>query len=369
MPAFKNQHFVPRVHLKPFSVQGEGLAISLYNSGSQRIIHNAPTKHQCSRDYFYGEAGDVALEDNLKELEGRYGTLVQELVGASASRESVSRQTVAWLRLFWAVQWARTEAAEEEAKQLSLRAASIFEIPQLAEAPPGNKWVLIPLSLFAKAYEHATDLQHVFVRNQTQTPFITSDNPAAVTSKLHILDKRAQHVAFGIGSAGAILFLPLTPHIALIFYDADVYKVDDRNGWVDVTRACDIDAINEHQILNCRSNVYFSSHHSFDWIPLAFDRFAEQRAQELWKYEYAVLHSEKNGTKTYKVVPARDAENDREALIKYSAIQRHPAGWPSFLRWRPRGRAFDTGTGAGIVRAKYVRENPLVRCRPFRIDK
>ena len=48
----KNQHYVPRVHLKPFTLDGEGLAINLLNIDRMKPISNAPVKNQCSGDYF-----------------------------------------------------------------------------------------------------------------------------------------------------------------------------------------------------------------------------------------------------------------------------------------------------------------------------
>lgn len=52
----KNQHFVPKVHLRPFSLDGENLSISLINLRQMKPIPNAPVKNQCSSDYFYGKA-------------------------------------------------------------------------------------------------------------------------------------------------------------------------------------------------------------------------------------------------------------------------------------------------------------------------
>jgi hypothetical protein len=69
MPEKKNQHFVPRCALKPFSLDGAGAAINLFNISRAREIRNAPVKGQCARDYLYG-SGENSLEDSLVELEG-----------------------------------------------------------------------------------------------------------------------------------------------------------------------------------------------------------------------------------------------------------------------------------------------------------
>lgn len=67
----KNQHFVPKAHLKPFSVDGEGKAIHLFNLDAGRAIPNAAVRKQCSHDYLYGR--DAQLERAIQTIEGRTG--------------------------------------------------------------------------------------------------------------------------------------------------------------------------------------------------------------------------------------------------------------------------------------------------------
>jgi hypothetical protein len=66
MPAQKNQHFVPRAALKPFTLSSEGAAINVFNIKRDRAVQDAPVKGQCARDYFYGK--DLKLENKLVQL-------------------------------------------------------------------------------------------------------------------------------------------------------------------------------------------------------------------------------------------------------------------------------------------------------------
>lgn len=66
MATNKNQHFVPRCYLRPFTANGEGVVINLYNIDRQKFIPNAPVKNQCSGNYFYGQ--DDVLKKPFKRL-------------------------------------------------------------------------------------------------------------------------------------------------------------------------------------------------------------------------------------------------------------------------------------------------------------
>lgn len=344
MAAYKNQHFVPRAHLKPFTLNGEGYSICLYNERARKFIVGAPVKDQCSRDYFYGR--DRLVEGKLGELEGAYRKLVEEITYANHKVEPIQ---MAWLRLFWAVQWARTEAAADAAKAIFTSAANLLDRPRLAEGPSKGGWIDIPMSTFHQAHQHSLDLSCVFVRNETSIPFITSDNPAVVSNKYHLLDRRVRSSTFGIASGGALLFLPLSPTVTSIFYDSDVYRVDVRGDWVAVKSERDVLAINEHQIIGCNANVYYSSHWPHEWIHDEFRRLAGQRNLERW---------------ISKPNPHEDGGG-----IVFQEIHRRPNRWPSFLRWKARGRVYESGTGEGVVREMHVYSNPLRRFKPIIINK
>jgi 5'(3')-deoxyribonucleotidase len=73
MAPFKNQHFVPKCLLKPFTYQCEGRAIHLYNIRHDRFIERASVKGQCAKHYLYGK--DATLEHLLSNVEGSFNYL------------------------------------------------------------------------------------------------------------------------------------------------------------------------------------------------------------------------------------------------------------------------------------------------------
>src|SRR6476660_6741129 len=103
MASNKNQHFVPRCYLRPFTIGGVGSAINLYNIDRQKFIELAPVKHQCSGDYFYGK--DPELEKAIQSVEGAYGATLRAIIGPQYSLTDEHRHV---LKIFWLLQHLRT---------------------------------------------------------------------------------------------------------------------------------------------------------------------------------------------------------------------------------------------------------------------
>jgi hypothetical protein len=109
MADHKNQHFVPRCVLKPFTLDNGDKAINLYTLRADRLIRNAPVKHQRARDYLYGE--DDAIEAGLAQIEGEYGAALDRF--REGTDTEADRST---LRFFAYLQLRRTEMAIERMK-------------------------------------------------------------------------------------------------------------------------------------------------------------------------------------------------------------------------------------------------------------
>ena len=99
MPEHKNQHYVPRCHFKPFSVNGEGNAINLLNLAERKLVRCAPIKGQCASPYIYGE--DLGIEKALQRIEGEYARIIRLVL---KSAHDVTAGDIEVLRLFTAVQ-------------------------------------------------------------------------------------------------------------------------------------------------------------------------------------------------------------------------------------------------------------------------
>jgi hypothetical protein len=207
---------------------------------------------------------------------------------------------------------------------------------------------------FATNFHAIDDTGVCLVRNCSDTPFITSDDPAVMTNKWHLVDPLRSAKSFGVGTAGVLCLLPLSPEVLFLGYDPDVYSVPNDKGWVRVTRKADIDALNQRQLLNCRANIFIREESHQDYVRQAYLKTSGSRIKEENVVHYAALDSEHGGYKRYTVKNEPDAENDREGLVHWQGRSPTPTSWPSLIQWRPAGSAYENGSGLGYVRRSML---------------
>jgi hypothetical protein len=213
LPSNKNQHYVPRCHLRPFSLDNLGKAINLHLVNKGRAIFRAPLKSQCSSDYFYGY--DTVLEGKLSELEGLYASLITRLEDQN-TRPTAYEQL--FLTRFISLQSKRT------AKQVGHALKSLREMHdfiQLSHKAHDTAWneprpdLQTAMSVLMDAFGYEirvgllNDLKVVLFKNKTKRDFVTSDDPAVLTNRWQL--QRLKRSSFGTNSAGLVLFMPLGP--------------------------------------------------------------------------------------------------------------------------------------------------------------
>lgn len=345
MATNKNQHFVPRCHLRPFTLETEGLAISLINLDRKKLIPNAPVKNQCSKDYFYGT--DKNLENAIQLIESGYGRALNDLV-RSSRRLSEANKTV--FRTFWLFQHLRTEAAATRAVQLAESTRN------LAGLPPGEfslgikEAVQIACRAFVDAMHEIDDLKFCVIKNTSDVPFITSDNPAVLTNKWRLDHDRSPGHSFGMGSAGMLAILPLTPKLLFLGYDGDVYSIANECGVVEIKNRRDAIALNRHQFLQCVANVYV---HDVAFAKDLINHYSDvesARPKERHVIHYAQIDRTVGNLTRYVVIPPVERDKTKEAIMHSQVIHPYPEMWPSQIRIRSNGSVYSNGTGMGYVR-------------------
>jgi hypothetical protein len=346
----KNQHFVPRCHLKPFTLDGQGLAINLYNLNRQQLIRNAPVKHQCSRDYFYGRHQE--LENAIQALEGDYANVIRRLVARS---NHIEEQDAKFLSSFWIFQHVRTEALQQSIVKQGVELQQVVgqELPEFAF--DRTEATLLALDAFAHNSEAIADLSVVLVKNGTTTAFLTSDNPAVQTNRWALHNSARRVATFGMHSAGALALLPITPKLLVMLYDKDIYSVSHVDRLVIARNAADVRALNEHQQLNCVANLYVAPSFTEEQIAQLPDLTKERAASGP---RIHVFQKKDNADQKYYATPVFDRTKGTEAIFATPTYFASPNGWPSFLNWRSKGFYFANGSGVGQVRRAWIRREP-----------
>lgn len=349
MATNKNQHFVPRCHLRPFTVDEANFAINVYNLDRGKFISNAPVKTQCSGDYFYGK--DPKLESAIQSLEGFYATTLNEVRSPGYVLADSHRGI---LRRFALFQYMRTEAASKRAVEVSAGWTRLFGERAEEFRLTIKEAVQMAMGTFVDVMDILDDLKVCLLRNRTEIPFVTSDNPAIVSNRWHLEDRRVRSKSFGFGAAGALLILPLSPRLACMGYDGDVYSIAHSGGWVDVKHPHDVEAINQHQFLNCAANIYLKDLDDSAAIEKQWLAAKPRRPKERYVVHYAVLDNREGQDERYKVINRLPTPEDGKALIHIQAVNYTPSSWPRFLGWKRQGVVYTNGTGVGYVRRERI---------------
>lgn len=353
MATNKNQHFVPKVYLRPFTKDGAGRAINVFNTDREELFPNAPVKGQCAGNYFYGE--DPTLERAIHFFETSYGTVVQRLERSPAALCELDKNV---LRRFWLLQYLRTEAAATRSVEMFARMGTdtgmdlhefrlnIRDAVRMAMRTCAETMILGSVD----------DLSVCVLRNHTNTPFITSDDPAIGRNRWHERFSRSPGGVGGFRSAGFIFLLPISPRLLCLGYDRDVYSVVSKAGFANVTSIADVERLNTHQYLNCRANLYVHSQDDVPNVAAGYRAIKAERPQARWKINYAVQDNANavSGYGRFIIVDPAHLPDRGNVLIHTQAVYPTVSAWPNLLRWHMNGQVFTNGTGVGYVRRAYA---------------
>lgn len=347
MADYKNQHFVPRAHFKPFSVDGHGHAVNMYLLKQDRPVFRAPVKGQCARDYLYGKDGQ--LEKILGRIESRYANLISRLTAA----QFVMEDTDCWLlRYFTLLQSLRTAEQIEHGFARISEMASFF---RKSKEQHGYEWdtkndptreqVMRELMLAFNEQMQAgvlDDLKVVIVRNRAKLDFVTSDDPAVTTNRW-LLQRRSVRT-FGSNAAGLLMFMPLGPRFLALIYDQAVYAIGaTSSGWVDINRDADVHAFNLHQYMRAVSAIYFRRDGDAPRIAAEF-KDAHQYRPAAWDKFTVAKQTEVRETHTmFEVGTPDDVAGEDVILFRLAREWPTPPRWPTIFKYRHSAHGFSKG--------------------------
>ncbi len=250
----RRHHYVPQFYLRAFASAPR--RINVFNLERGRAIMNASLRDQCHRHRLYGEPED--LENAFADFEGRTAPVLAMIAATRNPPQPGSQDHVA-LVAFVAMQLVRTTAARRRVKQGSDRLANAaFDgAPPPGFVPNQIQSMALALSTLPHMMPALHDLKaHAIIAGPGQQ-FVTSDNPGYRYNQ-YCEGSGGQGVT-GVACRGLQVFLPVSPQVTVLLFDAGVYKVGKRGtAPSSVATATDVDAINLLQFITAENNVYFT---------------------------------------------------------------------------------------------------------------
>lgn len=281
MPQKKNQHYVPQFYMRNFS--DDGKKIGIYLLQRREYIANAPIKNQASKDYMYSK--DPTMENALGDLEGLSDDTIKKIIADPKMKiEGKDREV---LFVFTLLQLGRTLSHTDELQELADKTYKqmfqaeiklkkehgvndkltsltddvwdklIFQLPN-----PG----ILGVGLSAKLIPMCFDLRYKILINTTVIDFITSDNP---TSMYDEYLERMGDLSVGLALRGIEIYMPLSPKIAIVYYDTEVYKIGSAHKeYVEIKDTSDIIALNKLVAANAKDTLmYKNSSKNIEYFP------------------------------------------------------------------------------------------------------
>lgn len=306
----KKQHFVPKFHLRNFSILNNRTHTNLFIKDKQKVIENVFIDGQLYEKYFYDNDGTV--EDFLGKIENKASSLIKDIVEKIQLPGRFSGEYLTLL-LHTFLQDARTRSnAKNNEDAINQMMWKIFSHDEKLKEYAGKVYFkhpypgtpsLVPILM---QFDALTDLDWKILHNTTKRKFITSDHP--ITKYNSFLEKRNFPISHGIASKGLQVFFALSPNICLHYYDPKVYKVGSKNtNVVKITDIKDIDSINLLQMLYSDELIYFDSAEEANYVETIYRKSIEKpfkKPTTVNEYPFSKLAGGNKSTLLHYVPPS-----------------------------------------------------------------
>lgn len=257
----KNQHYIPKFYLRNFSFENDKKQIGIFNIANKYFYQKATLKNQGSRNFFYGNDGDV--EDKLAKIEGIISRIILQIID-SEEIPKVNSDDYFNLCLFIVLTDLRNpvrveimKGKLEVMKEELLKTDSSINLDKFMPTPSHEKIVKALLSNTLEMTNSITDLQCKLLINRTNIPFIASDYPVIKYNQFLEMHKW-EHSKIGYETVGLQIFVPLNSKLTLLLFDSNIYKVGDKKkNYLEIKNELDINKLNILQFINCFETLFF----------------------------------------------------------------------------------------------------------------
>ena len=270
MATQKNQHYVPQFYQRRFSPDGK--TIGSYVFKQERMIDQAPIKHQASQDYFYTK--ETEQKNNIEVSLGALEAMTQKVLEKvdANPRKALDKIDDSTLYVFTILQLGRTVAHTsiiQSSSDIVLKQLLKEEFlhkqsdhKKLCEDEIDMYCLRFPslggfsLGIQARMIPTCVDLEQKLLINNTGHAFVTSDNPAAL---YNMFFERMGRDELGMVCRGVFVFMPLSPELAIVLYDGKVYKIGNkRQHYAEITDKQDVGELNKLTAVNAFQTILYN---------------------------------------------------------------------------------------------------------------
>ena len=267
MAEYKKQHYVPKLYLRNFTVDGRFL--SVYNILKRSLHSRVPYDTQCYKDYYYGK--DKIWETRLSTLEAEWAIVFQKIL----AEEALSNNDINLVREFALYQLQRTVAANEHL--LRQREEVICEFGRILYNREGMDFDSVTEEICKERAKHACspaeslafsekslpfvhDLELAIIKYNTVQDLITSDAPVIAINPFH-------HPSIGYNCMGLILLFPISNKKLVVLYDAKMYPKNRGGLYIENSDEGEVANLNALQFISADKILLSMSDRSFIEIP------------------------------------------------------------------------------------------------------
>lgn len=259
----KKQHYVPQSYLRLFSTDKKNIGIyAIYNN----ITTVGPINDQANDKYFYSKEQAVEIENFLQEIEN---------LGIDSLKKIINHNGYKWEKVeylnayvFIIIQYARTlyavqkfqKQAEENLLKYFYLHSNLNKIDShlVFKIDSPSLWAL---KIYGNMLSCCLDLKYKILKIDEKNiyeKFITSDNPVCIFNPFFEVCKNITIDETTLGHKGIIMLITISPKHAIIIYDADIYKIGNRQEWINITNSKDISIINKIVAVNAYKVLYYN---------------------------------------------------------------------------------------------------------------
>lgn len=266
MAEHKRQHYVPKLYLRNFTVDGK--LLSIYNVSQKEMISQVPYETQCYKDYYYGK--DKLWEKELGALETKWGVVFQRVL----ANNLLSNDDIYAIKQFALYQLQRTVALNdyllhqreeflcEYGRLLYKRNGLAFDSDAANYCKERAKNECSPAETLALADKYmplVQDLELTIITYNTNQNLISSDVPVIAINPFH-------QPSTGYGCMGLIILFPISSNRLVVLYDAKMYPKNKGQQYIDCFDENEVSNLNVLQLISADKILIAKTELSYSFI-------------------------------------------------------------------------------------------------------